>query len=105
MLRASSREKPRRSATTQAHAIMTGARFTTANLRLSASSSRSSWKSRLPSMVPSSEGGPGMYSSFFILGRTARSDDVRGSRLRLFDGDDDDAFGRPVSLTVYIRHI
>ena len=93
MLSASSREKPKRSATTHAHAIMTGARFTTVNLCLSAPSSKISWKSKLsPSSnvdaaAPSS--GLGKYS--FLSSRG--DDDGPGPRavspyLRFFRGED-----------------
>jgi hypothetical protein len=70
---------------------MTGARFTTVDLRMSVSSSRSSWKSRLPSAAPSSGGGPGRYSFF------SRWDE---SRLRFFSGGG--AFCRLVSVCVRI---
>jgi hypothetical protein len=89
MLSASSREKPRRSATTHAHAIMTGARFTTVNLCLSASSSKISWKSSNADAAPSessSAAGPGKYS--FFLSKSNRNDD---------DDDDDSDVPRVVS--------
>ena len=92
MLSASSREKPKRSETTQAHAIITGARFTTVDLSLSASSSRSSRKSNPPSAAaaPSSTAGSGKYSF-----TTTCDDDDRAAVPCLFlrflcgDGDGD----------------
>ena len=98
MLSASSREKPRRSATTHAHAIMTGARFTTVNLCLSASSSKISWKSRRPpssNVVPSSSSAAGLGKYSFFSNR----DDDEGPgvavspHLRFFRGEDDAGAG------------
>ena len=95
MLSASSREKPRHSATTHAHAIITGARFTTVNLCLSASSSKISWKSRPSSndaaAPPFSSAAPwplllGSKYSFFFS-ESIREDDG--------DDDDDDASDGP----------
>jgi hypothetical protein len=98
-LSASSREKLRRSATTHAHAIMMGARFTTVNLCLSAFSSKISWKSKPPlssNAVPScssyAAAGLGKYSF-----SNSRDDDdprplvgeVSPPCLRFFRGEDD----------------
>lgn len=99
MLSASSREKPKRSATTQAHAIMTGARFTTVNLCLSASSSEISWKSRAPSINAAPSGSSsavrlGKYSFFSNRHDEPRAAVVSPSPyLRLFRGEDDNGAG------------
>lgn len=88
---------------THAHAIMTGARFTTVNLCLSASSSKISWKSRPPpsnaAASSSSADGVGRYSFFSNRGDDDDDDDngpagvvvvvVVSPYLRFFRGEDD----------------
>jgi hypothetical protein len=88
---------------THAHAIMTGARFTTVNLCLSASSSEISWKSRPPpsnaAASSSSADGVGRYSFFSNRGDDDDDDSPAGivvvvvvvvsPYLRFFRGEDD----------------